>query len=329
MAYQQIPGPGSGSSSSSVFQYMNSPFGDTTYTKVFVGGLAWETQSETMRRYFEPFGEILEAVVITDKNTGRSKGYGFVTFRDPEAARRACADPTPIIDGRRANCNLASLGRPRPPVPYGRLRPASPYIGGVQATRGAYVGSFGYQQPLPYNYQQGLMYPSYGNAKLVVAEDMCPSSMYAAYGPEYVYPQGAYNPYMAQQYLQIYGVPGAVNPAIYPYGQVGQTVPSGHGYTAVQGYAMPSHQIVQFGGAVANAITTSPMATIQTPYPGGIAASVPTQQQFIVTTPQFMQGLRAAELLHEWRASDLALQIIYFAFYRSYVVMLTREVIVV
>ena len=33
-----------------------------------------------------------------------------VTFRDPEAARRACADATPIIDGRRANCNLASLG---------------------------------------------------------------------------------------------------------------------------------------------------------------------------------------------------------------------------
>jgi hypothetical protein len=32
-----------------------------------------------MRRYFEQFGEILEAVVITDKNTGRSKGYGFVS----------------------------------------------------------------------------------------------------------------------------------------------------------------------------------------------------------------------------------------------------------
>jgi hypothetical protein len=73
MAYQS-----SGSSSSSGFQLLNSPFGDTTYTKVFVGGLAWETQSETMRRYFEQFGDILEAVVITDKNTGRSKGYGFV-----------------------------------------------------------------------------------------------------------------------------------------------------------------------------------------------------------------------------------------------------------
>lgn len=71
MAYQSIPG--------SAFHYSNSPFGDTTFTKVFVGGLAWETQSDTLRRHFQPFGDILEAVVITDKNTGRSKGYGFVS----------------------------------------------------------------------------------------------------------------------------------------------------------------------------------------------------------------------------------------------------------
>lgn len=60
-------------------------FGDTTYTKVFVGGLAWETHKETMKKYFEQFGDILEAVVITDKSTGRSKGYGFVclTFISP------------------------------------------------------------------------------------------------------------------------------------------------------------------------------------------------------------------------------------------------------
>lgn len=277
MAYQPIPGPSSGSSSSSGFQFLNSPFGDTTYTKVFVGGLAWETQSETMRRYFEQFGEILEAVVITDKNTGRSKGYGFVTFRDPESARRACLDPAPIIDGRRANCNLASLGRPRPSMSYGRLRPVTPYLGSVPATRGSYVGNFGYQQPVSYSYQQGFMYPSYG---------------YAAYGPEYVYPQGVYNPYPGQQYLQIYGVPGTVNTAIYPYGQLGQTLPSSHGYTTVQGYAMPGHQFMQFGGSSVNAISTSPIATIQAPYPTGIAAPVPAQPQFIVPahSPQFIQG---------------------------------------
>ncbi|XP_040362029.1 probable RNA-binding protein ARP1 [Rosa chinensis] len=52
-------------------------FGDTTYTEVFVEGLAWETQKETMKRYFEQFGDILEAVVITDKATGRSQAYEF------------------------------------------------------------------------------------------------------------------------------------------------------------------------------------------------------------------------------------------------------------
>lgn len=61
------------------YQHYRSPFGDTTYTKVFVGGLAWETPTDVMRRYFEQFGEILEAVIITDKNTGKSKGYGFVS----------------------------------------------------------------------------------------------------------------------------------------------------------------------------------------------------------------------------------------------------------
>ncbi|KAG2371690.1 RNA-binding protein [Vigna angularis] len=59
---------------------------------------------------------ILEAAVIPDKNTRRSKGYGsfylldFVTFKDPKVAMRACQNPSPVIDGRRANCNLASLG---------------------------------------------------------------------------------------------------------------------------------------------------------------------------------------------------------------------------
>lgn len=96
MAYRPpvpVSGSGSvsGSSSSSGLHIFNSPFGDTTYTKVFVGGLAWETQSETLQRHFEQFGEILEAVVISDKNTGRSKGYGFVSFFFVLCLRSLCA----------------------------------------------------------------------------------------------------------------------------------------------------------------------------------------------------------------------------------------------
>ncbi|XP_020107905.1 probable RNA-binding protein ARP1 isoform X1 [Ananas comosus] len=102
-------------------QQQQQQFGDTTLTKVFVGGLAWETQKEALRDHFHHFGDILEAVIISDKLTGRSKGYGFVTFKEAEAAKKACEDATPVINGRRANCNLASLGaktrlRPSPPT---------------------------------------------------------------------------------------------------------------------------------------------------------------------------------------------------------------------
>ncbi|XP_038691506.1 probable RNA-binding protein ARP1 isoform X2 [Tripterygium wilfordii] len=100
-------------SSSNGNNYMGQ-FGDTTLTKVFVGGLAWETPKEALREHFEKYGHILEAVIISDKLTGRSKGYGFVTFNDAEAAKKACEDPAPNINGRRANCNLASLGARRP-----------------------------------------------------------------------------------------------------------------------------------------------------------------------------------------------------------------------
>ncbi|GAA0169669.1 hypothetical protein LIER_24103 [Lithospermum erythrorhizon] len=107
----------------------NLNMGDTTLTKVFVGGLAWETQREAMRAYFEKFGEILEAVIILDKASGRSKGYGFVTFKEAEAAKKACEDASPMINGRRANCNLASLGAKRPRATTQGPRPTSPQQG--------------------------------------------------------------------------------------------------------------------------------------------------------------------------------------------------------
>ncbi|XP_069507200.1 RNA-binding protein 38 [Ambystoma mexicanum] len=87
---------------------------DTTLTKIFVGGLPYHTTDASLRKYFEVFGDIEEAVVITDRQTGKSRGYGFVTMVDRAAADRACKDPNPIIDGRKANVNLAYLGaKPR------------------------------------------------------------------------------------------------------------------------------------------------------------------------------------------------------------------------
>lgn len=52
---------------------------DTTFTKIFVGGLPYHTTDKTLREFFQQFGEIEEAVVITDRQTGKSRGYGFVS----------------------------------------------------------------------------------------------------------------------------------------------------------------------------------------------------------------------------------------------------------
>ncbi|XP_065880444.1 uncharacterized protein [Euphorbia lathyris] len=169
------------------YPHYRSQFGDTTFTKVFVGGLAWETPTEEMRRYFDQFGDILEAVIITDKNTGKSKGYGFVTFRDPESARRACADSNPVIDGRRANCNIASLGRPRPSPPRGRPQGgATPYQGSP-----SYSGVAAALPPPP---PPPIIYPHYG---------------YPPYTADYGYHQGMYNTQVQvqqpQYYQQMYG----------------------------------------------------------------------------------------------------------------------------
>ncbi|KAF1869015.1 hypothetical protein Lal_00048295 [Lupinus albus] len=137
------------------YPHYRSQFGDTTFTKVFVGGLAWETPTEEMRKYFEQFGEILEAVIITDKNTGNSKGYGFVTFRDAESARRACSDPNPVIDGRRANCNIASLGRPSSSSPRG----SGTFQGGVTGTVHGAGSNSGVPATGPLTLTPPLLYP--------------------------------------------------------------------------------------------------------------------------------------------------------------------------
>ena len=57
--------------------------------KLFVGGLAWATDDNTLRSHFEQFGEVSEAKVITDRDTGRSRGFGFVTFNEDDSASTA------------------------------------------------------------------------------------------------------------------------------------------------------------------------------------------------------------------------------------------------
>jgi len=52
--------------------------------KMFIGGLNWETTDESLRNYFSTFGEVVECTVMRDGATGRSRGFGFLTFKDPK-----------------------------------------------------------------------------------------------------------------------------------------------------------------------------------------------------------------------------------------------------
>jgi len=82
--------------------------------KLFVGGLSWDTTDEGLRKAFAAYGEITEAKVITDRDTGRSRGFGFVTFVQDEDAKTAIAklDGT-SLDGKTIKVNEAQDKGPR------------------------------------------------------------------------------------------------------------------------------------------------------------------------------------------------------------------------
>ncbi|MBU0706401.1 RNA-binding protein [Patescibacteria group bacterium] len=58
-------------------------------TKLFVGSLSWGTTNDKLREAFEKAGTVVDAVVITDRMSGRSKGFGFVEMSTPEEAQAA------------------------------------------------------------------------------------------------------------------------------------------------------------------------------------------------------------------------------------------------
>ena len=82
--------------------------------KLFVGGLPWATDDAGLRALFERFGGITEAVVIMDRETQRSRGFGFVTFGNDSDADKAVAEMNGAdVQGRRVNVNEANERKPR------------------------------------------------------------------------------------------------------------------------------------------------------------------------------------------------------------------------
>ncbi len=77
--------------------------------KLFVGGLSWDTNDEGLRNAFSQFGDVQEAKVILDRDTGRSRGFGFVTMGAADAAQAAMKElDGSSLDGRSIRVNEAN-----------------------------------------------------------------------------------------------------------------------------------------------------------------------------------------------------------------------------
>lgn len=75
--------------------------------KIFVGSLPWSINNDSLKELFSQYGEVTEAVVIMDRETNRSKGFGFVTFASQESAQKALEMSGKEVDGRTIVVNIA------------------------------------------------------------------------------------------------------------------------------------------------------------------------------------------------------------------------------
>jgi len=108
---------------------------------IFVGSLPFKIEEADLKELFEAFGEVSSVKIINDRESGRSKGFGFIEMPDDEAAKKAIADLNGSdVGGRNIVVNQAEDKKPndRKSGGYGG--------GGGGGSRGGYSGGGGYSK---------------------------------------------------------------------------------------------------------------------------------------------------------------------------------------
>ena len=83
-------------------------------TKLFVGNLSWDTTDNSLGDAFSRYGTVVEARVVTDRFTGKSRGFGFIEYDNPTSADDALEGMNGYeVDGRRIRVDRANKRAPR------------------------------------------------------------------------------------------------------------------------------------------------------------------------------------------------------------------------
>jgi RNA recognition motif-containing protein len=83
--------------------------------KIFVSNLSFNVQDEDLREFFTPYGEVTSSKVINDRETGRSRGFGFVEMSDDEASKKAISELDGAeVEGRNIKVMEAKAKEDRP-----------------------------------------------------------------------------------------------------------------------------------------------------------------------------------------------------------------------
>jgi RNA recognition motif-containing protein len=91
--------------------------------KLFIGNLSWDTTEDSLRETFSGAGTVEEVRIITHRDSGRSKGFGFVTMSSEEEAQKAIEMfDGKELDGRQVAVNIAKPREDRPEGDYGEDR---------------------------------------------------------------------------------------------------------------------------------------------------------------------------------------------------------------